>query len=314
MYNARWSNRAVAGACLSVMVVSLAWGDTRVARDAKGSAVSFRLASRTPTQGYEKLTFGADQVLYVSPQSLWTATDVAAAQTQASRDGAAVELTLTDEATRRLATILGKPSGAEVAIFVDGKLTAAGSLAADVGAGRVTVGGLSSGHAERVTKLVNGEVAVPAGPVFTVVPAGRSGERYLVDVFVEGIVGLRSYQVALEAAGGQRGRLTTEDVKIDTARSDYVFGESEAVTAADQVGKRIGAVLYHGSAEAAKPAYLGTYTLAASPDARGTFRVNVQVGPETILADTRNKTMPFSVGAEATITVGVASNPRLGGN
>jgi hypothetical protein len=64
-----------------------------------------------------------------------------------------------------------------------------------------------------------------------------------VDAYVTGVVDLRTYQVSPVARGGGAGVITTEDLRIDEDRVDYVFGAVDAIVAEDAVGKRAGATM-----------------------------------------------------------------------
>ena len=86
-----------------------------------------------------------------------------------------------------------------------------------------------------------------------------------------------------------------------------MFGESTIVDARSPITARLAAVLYDGTVDVSEPAYLGTYTFVSSPDASGTFRVNIQAGSDSLLVDNSSAEMPFSIGADAKIFVSGAS-------
>jgi hypothetical protein len=133
---------------------------------------------------------------------------------------------------------------------------------------------------------------------------------YLVDVFVQGVSNLRTYQVGLEASGGLHGELVREVVEIDSARPDFVFGSLQAISAADQVGGRMTGVLMNGGVNKATPAYLGTYAFRPSPDAAGTFEVTLETVMNTFLMDEENEKFEFRAGPPALITVGQTPTTR----
>ncbi len=291
---------AVAVVGLSVVGLSIASAEPRgSSRDAKGSGLTLHKVSASQAEGFNKITAADGGSLFVSSKATWTSVDVASAVTE----GGALQLTLSGQASKRMQTEKGK-----IAVYVGGELLGIGSVDAN---GRVVVNGLSAEQAERATTVVNAVTPVNmAGPVISVVPAGRSGDRYMVDVFVQGVPDIRSYQVTMMAGGGDSGTLQLEDVRIDSARPEYVFGSSQTVTANSPMTGKLAAVLYDGTAAALKPAYLGTMTFRASPDAAGTFRVNVEVGPDSIVATGDNKEVGYSVGADARIVVGPTRTGR----
>jgi hypothetical protein len=301
---------------IGVTIVASARAESRSARETKGGVVSFRLGSTTPINGYDKVSLGADGgVLYVAPRAVWTSKDVVSARTTDS--GAAMELTLSPEAAGRLAAELKHQSGDRLAIYSDGKLVSSGTLGAGSTGGRVTITGINSVNTEQVLKLLNGEHPTPApspttaGPVINLVPAGQSADGlYLVDVFVQGASNLRSYQIGVVVTGGTNGELVRDELQIETARPDFVFGELEAISAADQVGGRLGGVLIDGGVTRPAPAYLGTYSFRPSPDAAGTFQVSIDDGVKTFLADPANEMVEHRTGTAALITIGLAPAER----
>jgi hypothetical protein len=286
---------------VGVIAVASARGDSRTSRDIKGSPVSFRLASTTPISGYDKMTMEGGGVVYVSARPIWSGGEVVSAQ---SRDGAGLELTLTTEAARRVAS-LASGSGNRVAVFVDGKLASVGAL--NAGDGRTTITGLNALSAERVLRLLNGVRPAPqpspTTAILSVVPAGSEGDLYFVDVFVQGVKGLRTYQITLEVEGGATGDLVREEVTVDEARPDFVFTELSYLVPADQVGGRVAGVLVNGPIDRAEPGYMGTYAYRATPDASGTFQVSIAESPRSFLADNDNTKMDFYASA-AEITIG----------
>jgi hypothetical protein len=269
------------------------------------------LASTTPINGYDKVSLGGDSgTLYVGPRPVWTGKEVVSARTTDSREGSVMELTLSAEAASRLASQLKHQSGDRVAIYVDGKLMSTGALGAGSSGGRATITGLNSTNTESVVRLLNGERPIlvptqtPVSALISLVPVGESDGAYLVDVFVQGVTNLRSYQIGLVTSGGQGGELVREEVDIDKARADFVFVELEAISAADQVGGRLAGVLVDGSVEKATPAYLGTFAFRPSPDAAGTFEVAIDTGIKSFLADGQNEMFEFRTGPAALIIIG----------
>ena len=138
----------------------------------------------------------------------------------------------------------------------------------------------------------------------------RPGDSVTVDAFVRGVSDLRTYQVMLTTSGGESGRLNVEDMVIDSMRADYVFAGLQKIDAVDTVNARFGGVLFNGGVEAVTPAYVGTFTLQASVDAAGSFRVSLRTADNSsLLQSSRNEAIAFSAG-QAAISVAAASGLR----
>jgi len=306
---------AVAIVGIGVTSLASARAESRSVRGTKGGEVYFHMAATTPLKGFDKVSLVGDGgTLYVAPRSAWTGREVVSARTTNSPDGSVMELTLSAEAAERLASQRHQRNGDRVAIYVDGELMSAGALGAGSTGGRVTITGITAINSESVVRLLNGErpvqvpiTPVPASALISVVPAGQLDGAYLVDVFVQGVTNLRSYQIGLVTSGGLGGALVRENVAIKTSRADFVFGELQAISAADQVGGRLSGVLYDGGVDAAAPAYLGTYAFRPSPDAAGTFEVAIDTGVKSFLANEQNDMIEFRTGPAAAISIGGAT-------
>ena len=101
---------------------------------------------------------------------------------------------------------------------------------------------------------------------------------------------------------GDRGALQLESVTVDRARRDYVFAGLEDVVGTDEQGARVMAALLDGGVSPSQDTYLVTYTLRASPDARGTFRVTVPSG-DTVLLDSGGRPTRVPHAPSAAISV-----------
>jgi len=309
---------AVGMVSIGVTMVASARAEPRSVRETKGGVVNFHLASTTPINNYDKVSLGTDNgVLYVAPRAVWTSKEVVSARTTDSPDGAVMELTLSSEAAQRLASELKHKSGDRLAIYSDGKLVSSGTLGAGSTGGRLTITGINSVNTEKVLKLLNGErpaptpAPSPAGPVISLVPAGQSPEGlYLVDVFVQGATNLRSYQIGVVVTGGTSGELLRDELRIETTRPDFIFGDREAISAADQVGGRLAGVLVDGGVNRPAASYLGTYSFHPSPNAAGTFQVSIDTGPKSFLADVGNEMVEFRTAPAALINIGLAPTQR----
>ena len=163
------------------------------------------------------------------------------------------------------------------------------------------------------------ELRVPDGSGITAAPlrtSGKAGELYPVEVYLSKIPDLGAYQVRIEVVGGTTGTLNVEEVKMDRTREDYVFGADEIIDASNKNLSRntalVAAVKSSGGAEVDAPAYAGTFYFRASDDAKGTFKINVQVGPSSsMMTDSVAREISFTVGKAAAINVGItAKRPR----
>lgn len=296
-------------AAVGLVGVATVQAESRPTKDGKGGSISFRLVSSNPASGFEKTTLPKDNsTVYVAPRPLFSGSDVVSTQ---SRDGSGLEFTLSPEAAQRLTSIGGAD---QLALFIDGNLAAVTKFATS--GGRVTVLQLDSSYTSRVVKMLSGVQPAPAptqaAAAINVVPVGMEDGLYLVDVFVEGVVGMRTYQVTLTVNGGTAGQLSREDVEVDITRGDYVFSQLDVIPAADNVGGRIMSVIKDGAVDRMEPGYLGTYAFRPSSEATGTFEVAVDVSNSTFLANSANDMIPYRAGSSATFTMG--QNPTRRGS
>lgn len=286
----RSAMRVMTACVLSMgMLAVVAQADRPNIREAKGSAVTLHKASSQPADGLRKETLASGQVIYVSPAPVANAMDIL--EVNNTQDG--MTLRVSGDAAARL--------GAQLAVYIGDRLASVGPIAPD---GQVQLGRLAPDQADRLSRIVSQPVVPVGGPLLTVMPAGQRDGLYLVDVFVQGADDLRIYQVGLQVGGGTAGRLQLENVIVDQNRPDYVFGQAQIVEASSPRTGLLAAVLYDGSVQVTTPKYLGTYAFRPTPDAAGTFRVNVLLGEETLLADAANEDFNFSSGADARITIG----------
>lgn len=274
-------------------------------RDGKGSVVSLHQASLSPSEGLERMSTPDGQTLYVAPRPTWSSMDILSAATEPGTDGMMVELQLAGAAARRLGNLSGQD--ARIAVIVGGELVSAGTITRE---GRIELTAVPPEQADRISRVVKGEAAPTTGPLLTIVSAGSEDGLYYVDAYVQNVADLRSYQVRLITGGGDSGQLELAHVMIDRARPDYVFGGNQAIEASSRATGLIGAVLYDGGATSATPVYLGTYAFRPTADAQGTFRINVDLSPETLLADSVQGMIAYSAGADARIIVGSPAKER----
>jgi len=152
------------------------------------------------------------------------------------------------------------------------------------------------------------------GPTMTVVADKRAivpGAEVTVDVFISNVTDMSVYQTAMKVTGGETGEVTIKDIKIDTKRSDYVFGEAQVIKAEALHSGQMGAMQMTGAVDVSRPAYLGTYTLQASLSAKGTFEIGLEVGNSTFLRNSGGTAIAFRPGKAAAVAVGAVTVDRI---
>jgi hypothetical protein len=255
---------------------------------AKGTSYSARLASLTPSAGYDEAVFGSSTIFVASNAALG-AGEIVAARVNASD----IVLTLTADGATKAATLVRSHSGARLAVFDAERVVGAPVI--------------DSAMLKGTSLTISTAAITPTGPAINVVASKATaapGELVTFDVFVSPVADLKGYQVALEAWGGDSGKLTLIDIHQDTQRADFVYGSEQILNAVDLNGSRMVAALFTGSTDVTTPKYLGTYTFQSTPDARGTFNVRVQVSDETMLRNSQNTPIAYQAGTPGTIRVG----------
>lgn len=294
-------------AALSVGLGLIGVESARADRPAKDGKVTLRLASDTASRDLEKIKLG-ERTLYVAAKGSLSAGEVVSTESIASRDGSDVELTLTPAGADRLAELIETYGGDRAVLFSGRKAVVAGALSFDRASGVATITGLSADDADQFTRVIQNRTVIDNGPTMTVMADTTNiapGDAVTVDVFVSGVPSLRSYQVKLAVSGGTAGRLEFEDLWIDHERTDYVFGTAQKLDAVDRTGARIGGVMMAGGVEALEPRYVGSYTFRASPDAAGTFSINITTQErQSLLLSGDNQELAVGMGPVAAITVG----------
>jgi len=274
---------------LSAVAVYVSFVSTLEAQDSvrhnRRTAISFHLASNNPLAGMEAKNLGRDNTIYVSKHAVLSAADVSDAESIASRDGSDVEIVLSANSAMRLANETARTGADMLAISVSGKIIAAGSVTIDQITSTALITGLDSVNAERIAGMIVG-IALPVGPTITLVSSQSNimpGGTVTVDAFVRGVADLRTYQITLLVSGGSSGKLEGQDLWVDHARENYVFGIESKLDAVDQTGGRIGGVLMSGSVDATNSSYLGSFILQASPDASGSFTIDLKTSDRSSL-------------------------------
>jgi hypothetical protein len=152
------------------------------------------------------------------------------------------------------------------------------------------------------------------GPTMTVVPSKKAiipGGVVTVDVYISDVTDLSVYQTAMKVSGGDRGEMTADHIKVDTKRSDYVFGEAQVIKAEAMHSQQMGAMQMNGSVDVTRPKYLGTYTFRASANASGTFEIGLEMGKSTFLRNSGGTPIAFRPGKAAAVTVGTVDIDRV---
>lgn len=273
----------------------------RGTRSVKSDGISLHLASSSPQAGFRQITTSTGDRVFVSPRATWTSLDVLSVDTLPGRNGETLSLRLSGSATRRLTDQLRRVGDTQVAIYSGKSVIAVADVNLD---GSLTVETISLESSQQIRRVVDSDRVTPAGPLVTVVSAGQLGGQFLVDVYVEGVDTLRGYQVRLLTGGGDSGTLELKSVTIDKAREDFVFFGSNTIGASSAALRQLASVRYDGPVAASQASYIGTYAYTATSDASGLFRVNVELGNNSVLVAGQNTEMGFNVGADARIFVG----------
>lgn len=276
-------------------------GGADEARISRSATMSFRLASASPIRDYDPVTFNGS-TLFVSRDTAFTNLEVVSAALNDASTG--LELKLTDAVVASLSGGARVETGDQLAVYIGRRLVAAGSFDPLTSDGRTVLSGLPSTLAGRLANLLAREASVFHGAVFVAVPSRSHafpGETITVDAYIENARDVGAYQVKLTTGGGETGSLTLEDLSVDD-RADSIFGSS-AIKATDSTQFRLLGALMGGGVDADSRAYLGSFILRLSPDATGTFTVNVEAGQETILTDSNAVAIPHRMASAATITV-----------
>lgn len=278
-------------------------------RSGKVAQISFRVATATPTRGFEKTTAGR-ATWYIAPRTVLSGGDVATTRVIEVRGGSDLVMSLSKESAGRLNSMLLKSGADHVAAYDGRNMLFVGGVSVSAQEHTATVTNLTAAQAGELTRVLSGRPIASDGATMTVVAERAqigSGESVTLHIFVNNAIDLRAYQTTLGIRGGSAGDLTLEDISVDTARADYIFAARQKLEAVDRPGGRIGSVLFSGGIDVTSTAYIGTYVLRASDDASGTFYVNADLsGRSSMLTDSKNKDLVISTGPDALITVGVA--------
>lgn len=280
--------------------------DLRKSRDVRGNAVSFRAASDQAQRGFDRMTVDGGQVVFVAQKSLFTGSDVSSANVVGGRDGGSVDVSLSGAVAARQVSGLQKTASNRLAIFLDGRLLSAPVIQSPITGDTLTLSGLDSAAARRLVRAI-GKVVTRVSEGVVLIPdqrAGKAGDTFLVEVFLMGVnATLRGYQVALDAVGGETGRLELDDIIIDSGHADYVFEGTEGLNATDVASSRMLNALAAGSVDLKDRSYLATFVFKASSDARGDFQITVRGNDETAFVGLNNQRIEVQTTSEPTISI-----------
>jgi hypothetical protein len=269
----------------------------------RSAPATFSLRATGNAAGYLPMTIDGRQV-FVSPRPFVSLADVESIE-QADE---AISIRVRDQAAERLSAAAKSP----VAVFVGNELV--GVVPATVSGGVISLasGTIPPSALGRFGSGATVGRAVPSAPMYLLtareadVPAGGT---LTVDVFVTAVAGLRAYQVALDAVGGDSGALRFESALVDDQHPNYVFAGQEAVNAADQKQGRVTSAMYAGSLDVGEPRYVGTYVFRASQDAQGTFLVQVRNNRDSQLRDAQSNLISFETGDPVPVSVRPMARP-----
>ncbi len=142
-------------------------------------------------------------------------------------------------------------------------------------------------------------------------PRIRPGARVEVDAYATNVHDLRAYQVALSTKGGDADELIVKDLRIDSGRPGYLFAPTDAITAVDPIGKRLGATSMGDGVTTTDRVYLGTFILRAAPDAKGDFSLELRLDDgSTFLRNSSLAPIPIRVEGSNSVTIEVGLSPH----
>lgn len=293
--------RVFVGAMLLTGLSATAIADGRGDRAAKGDAISLHLASSTPQAGFRQVTTTTGDRMYIAARATWTSLDILSVDTLPGRSGSTLSMRLSGSATNRLNDQVSRVSDTQVAVYSGKSVIAMASVNKD---GTLTISNITPERGDDIRRVVDSDPIAPVGPLVTVVAAGELNGQHLIDVYIEGVDSLRGYQIRLTTGGGDSGSLNLEQVKVNENREDFVFYGSSVIDASTPLLGQLASVRSEGPTTATQASYLGTYAYTPTRDASGLFRVNVEIGANSVLVGSQTQEMGFNVGADARIFVG----------
>ncbi len=292
MTKSKWIYAAVG--LVLVTVVTSAWAGDRANRSNKAT-VSFRLASGAALAGFTpQLTTGGDTI-FVTSQNLFTMADVHDLSSSRVRDAQVVVMTLAPGISEKMAMAAGKTGTNLVAMIRGGRVVTVGSIEA-IGVDQATLSGFNIGEVTRLLRMIARKGSPGEAAMVTVVSRSETavaGGTITVDVYLSNVAGLQTYQFALDVSGGTSGTLSRDRGEVDVTNAEFVFGTDQVIQAVDEAYGRFGATLFRGSTHVIGQKYVGSYTYQVSPDASGSFTIEVNASRVSFLTDTAGEEIPF---------------------
>jgi len=274
--------------------------------DTRRGGVSFHAVSPEQQEGYSKMTDAAGAVVYVATNPLFNAGDLQLARVVPADTGTLVEIMPAAENGERIKAALNRVGSGKIAVLEEGRLVAAGPVRDRFEDGRVTLSGFDAKSAERTVRAITRQIKPIEYGVSLAADqnAGRPGDKFLIDVFVRDVSNLRGYQVNLAVGGGESGQLQLDDIYVDSAREQYVFGTTQGYSAFDRTQGRMVNALPAGSIDRPGRSYLATFVYKASDDAKGEFRIQVaQDAEQTVFLNPNSNPIDVGEGGYTTITI-----------
>ena len=134
-----------------------------------------------------------------------------------------------------------------------------------------------------------------------------AGQLVEVNVYLEGSVNVRGFQVGIRPLATRSGNVVLESVYLDESRRDYVFAGEEAFSAVDtHLGRIAGALLDYSIASPSR-AYVGTFVYSVPEGVVGPIEILATV--DTLLRDVNGEPIAVGAGEPAVIVV---TTPALG--
>ncbi len=131
----------------------------------------------------------------------------------------------------------------------------------------------------------------------------RRGSKLVVDVFVEGAVGIRGYELKIRPAGEGADAYRFEGATVDVNRPDFVFIRRDAYSATDVRGGRLVCVAIDENGVQSSDGYLGTFTFRAPRlEPRREFEISLSLDEDSFLLNAAGELIPLKSEAGGSIS------------
>jgi hypothetical protein len=141
-------------------------------------------------------------------------------------------------------------------------------------------------------------------------PSGAD-DLIIVDVFIDHASNLAAYEVRLTATNEQGRQIPLESLHIESGRVDYVFDETQSLSAVDVNGGRAGALTMVGPVTSSSRNYLATFVFANTSSSSDD--VNIVIDESTMFLDGNGRKMIFQEGSRQRLSrehIGVSQRRR----